>query len=390
MKYRLLPVLGAGLLALTLAGCGGGAAGAQAEYIGIEAAKAAALADAGVAEGEAAFSTAGLDRRNGTDYYAVDFTAGGRSYAYDIDAVTGVVIEGDDGAGAAQTPAGGEDDGPASATPAPAGDTPEQAQARAALDAYLDSLPGSVSVLAVRPSDGLTYARNADQQYYAASLLKAPYALWLYTRASAGEVNLDEVLPGWSRTEEVTLSEEDAAAGLPSPTPRLVTVPDRTARAAVAEMVSKSSNGAAEQLYTRWPATSATGFADFLTGLGLDMTGRNIALSPATSMTGTLSASDAVKILTALQDFFDTGTSDALELKQAFLDARHTYLVADWPMAKKYGNWKGALHDIAIVYAPDPYYAAVFTDWGDPVKVDPQYKEYYRQISALLTDLMES
>ena len=59
-------------------------------------------------------------------------------------------------------------------------------------------------------------------------------------------------------------------------------------------------------------------------------------------------------------------------------------------MAKKYGNWKGALHDIAIVYAPDPYYAAVFTDWGDPAKEDPQYKEYYRQISALLTALMES
>ena len=131
MKYRLLPVLGAGLLALTLAGCGGGAGGAQAEYIGIEAAKAAALADAGVAEGEAAFSTAGLDRRNGTDYYAVDFTAGGRSYAYDIDAVTGVVIEGDDGAGAAQTPAGGEDDGPASATPAPAAETPAAEKAPA-------------------------------------------------------------------------------------------------------------------------------------------------------------------------------------------------------------------------------------------------------------------
>ena len=284
----------------------------------------------------------------------------------------------------------GDEDATPTPTPAPAGDTPEQAQARAALDAYLDSLPGSVSVLAVRPSDGLTYARNADTQYYAASLLKAPYALWLYTRAEAGEVNLDEVLPGWSRTEEVALSEEDAAAGLPSPTPRLVTVPDRTARDAVAEMVSKSSNGAAEQLYTRWPATSATGFTEFLTGLGLDLGGRSIALSPATSMTGTLSAADAVKILTALQAFFDTGTDNALELKQAFLDARHSYLVTDWPMAKKYGNWKGALHDIAIVYAPDPYYAAVFTDWGDPAKVDPQYKEYYRQISALLTALMES
>lgn len=289
---------------------------------------------------------------------------------------------------------GEEDDAGDSAgagpTAVPAGDTPEQAQARAALDAYLDSLPGSVSILAVRPSDGLTYSRNADKQYYGASLLKAPFALWLYTRAEAGELSLDEVLPGWSRTEEVTQSEEDAAAGLPSPTPRLVTVPDRTVRDAVHEMISKSSNGAAEQLYTRWPATAATGFTDFLTSLGLDLGGRSIALSPATSLSGTLSAADAVKILTALQDFFDTGTDDALELKQAFLDARHSYLVTDWPMAKKYGNWTDALHDIAIVYAPDPYYAAVFTDWGDPNQVDPQYKEYYRQISTLLTALMES
>ena len=158
MKYRLLPVLGAGLLALTLAGCGGGAAGAQAEYIGIEAAKAAALADAGVAEGEAAFSTAGLDRRNGTDYYAVDFTAGGRSYAYDIDAVTGVVIEGDDGAGAAQTPAGGEDDGPASATPAPAAETPAAEKTPAAGAQTTETAPAQSTAPAAQSPAAVTGA----------------------------------------------------------------------------------------------------------------------------------------------------------------------------------------------------------------------------------------
>ena len=49
------------------------------------------------------------------DYYAVDFTAGGQSYDYDIDAVTGVVIDSSSGGGTAETPAAGDDDGTASA-----------------------------------------------------------------------------------------------------------------------------------------------------------------------------------------------------------------------------------------------------------------------------------
>ena len=63
-------------------------------YIGADAAKAIALDAAGIAEGTATFASADLENRNGTDYYQVTFTAGGQNYAYDIDAVTGVVISG--------------------------------------------------------------------------------------------------------------------------------------------------------------------------------------------------------------------------------------------------------------------------------------------------------
>ena len=98
MKRKLFPALAAVLilaLALALAGCAPRTA--QAEYIGIDAAKTIALEAAGVSESAAVFSTAGLDRQNGTDYYAVDFTANGRTYAYDIDAVTGVIIDSSEG-----------------------------------------------------------------------------------------------------------------------------------------------------------------------------------------------------------------------------------------------------------------------------------------------------
>lgn len=78
-------------LVLALTGCGH--QNTQATYIGIDAAKAIALDAAGISESGASFSTAELDRRNGTDYYDVEFTANGQEYEYDIDAVTGIVIE---------------------------------------------------------------------------------------------------------------------------------------------------------------------------------------------------------------------------------------------------------------------------------------------------------
>ena len=104
----------AAMLMTGLAGCG--QQGSQAEYIGIDAAKAIALESAGVSEANASFSTAGLDKQNGMDFYAVDFTANGQSYEYDIDAVTGVVISSvTPQSGNEQVTAGAE----ASATPAP-------------------------------------------------------------------------------------------------------------------------------------------------------------------------------------------------------------------------------------------------------------------------------
>ena len=92
MKTKTLTALcAAALITLSLAGCGQQTS--QAEYIGIDAAKAIALESAGVSESSADFSTAGLDKRNGTDFYAVDFTVNGQHYEYDIDAVTGVIID---------------------------------------------------------------------------------------------------------------------------------------------------------------------------------------------------------------------------------------------------------------------------------------------------------
>lgn len=93
MKMRKLPLLMALSLALPLSACQSQPKETIADYIGIDAAKTAALDAAGIPSADAAFSTAGLDNRNGTFFYQVCFAADGTEYEYAIDAFTGVVIE---------------------------------------------------------------------------------------------------------------------------------------------------------------------------------------------------------------------------------------------------------------------------------------------------------
>ena len=66
---------------------------ANVNYIGVDAAKNTALSNANIDASNAVFTEAKLDDKYGTAYYEVDFTANGVEYEYDIDAITGTVIE---------------------------------------------------------------------------------------------------------------------------------------------------------------------------------------------------------------------------------------------------------------------------------------------------------
>lgn len=83
----------AGLAVFLVSGCGGKEK--QLEYIGAPKAKSLALEACGVAASQAEFTSVDMSRQNGQDYYEVEFTALGEEYSYDIDALTGVIIDAD-------------------------------------------------------------------------------------------------------------------------------------------------------------------------------------------------------------------------------------------------------------------------------------------------------
>ncbi|MDO5350378.1 MAG: PepSY domain-containing protein [Lachnospiraceae bacterium] len=87
-------LLAAGIAAsVSMTACGGNAAFSTADYIGIDGAKEAALKAAELSSDDVDFVSAGLDNKNGTFYYQVVFTEQNMEHQYDIDALTGVVIE---------------------------------------------------------------------------------------------------------------------------------------------------------------------------------------------------------------------------------------------------------------------------------------------------------
>lgn len=80
-----------GLTAFFLGGCGRQMNNVA--YIGAEKAKDLALEASGLSAADVTFSGTDMSNRSGTDYYLISFTAAGQQYEYDIDALTGVVIE---------------------------------------------------------------------------------------------------------------------------------------------------------------------------------------------------------------------------------------------------------------------------------------------------------
>lgn len=93
MDKKLIASLFASAALLSLSACQNQSSSSTASYIGIDAAKEAALAAAGISSDQVSFSSAGLDNKNGTFYYEINFSENGMEYEYDIDAITGVVIE---------------------------------------------------------------------------------------------------------------------------------------------------------------------------------------------------------------------------------------------------------------------------------------------------------
>lgn len=82
-----------------------------------------------------------------------------------------------------------------------------------------------------------------------------------------------------------------------------------------------------------------------------------------------LSANDCAIFLEEIYKYFETGTENALLMKDCMIRSQHTVMISvHYPrgtVAHKYGWDIGAFHDMAIIYDDEPYLLVILTDYED-------------------------
>ncbi|MDF2927705.1 MAG: hypothetical protein K0R57_6619 [Paenibacillaceae bacterium] len=221
----------------------------------------------------------------------------------------------------------------------------------APLNQLLASYGEGVSVYYQDLASGFEYAYNGDERYFAASVIKAPYVLYVYTLAREGKADLDERLIYRSAhyakgTGEIKNKLTGTAFSI---------------RELLSYAIRYSDNIALRMLIDRYPVE---GFAAYAAKWGADP-------EPIGNVTGAdMTAREAGLYAEQIYHFIEQEAAGGLQLKKDLMSTRNPMIRSAYPIARKYGWANRSFHDMAIVYAPSPYILAVMSDHDSGSRAD--------------------
>jgi hypothetical protein len=219
----------------------------------------------------------------------------------------------------------------------------------AALDDFIKQYNKSVSVYYENIRDGFVYKYNENKAYNAASVIKAPYCLYIYDLAekgladlSASHVYADEFYIG-GRGIIQTMT-----AGAIFPENELLSL-----------AIRESDNIAMKMLLDKY---GVSGFKEFASGLGAnaDAIGKILYEEP----TARMDLNEAALYMKAIYNYIEGDGAYAAQFKADLLNTTFGGIISEFPVANKYGGSSSlnAFHDAAIVYADSPYILIIMSN----------------------------
>ena len=211
------------------------------------------------------------------------------------------------------------------------------------LNALIKGCGPGVSVSYKDLDSGYTYLYNEEQKYFIASLIKAPYCMYIYDLASQDKCDLNKVY---------TYAVRHKAGG----TGNIQNMPVGT-RFTLEELIGYaikySDNVAMNILKENFPVEDYKAYAK---GLGL-----KYPEDIKNGTNGTITAIDAGIYIEAIHTFINHNTYGS-RLKSYMLATRNPMIVASNPVIRKYGWANASFHDMAIIEAPYPYLLSICTN----------------------------
>jgi len=213
------------------------------------------------------------------------------------------------------------------------------------LDTFLRGYGDTYSVYYQNIETGCAYGYNADKVYYAASVIKAPYCLYIYKLAESSLADLSSVL---------TYNSGDYMEGA-GVIQKMEVGTSFTEYDLLKYAIRNSDNIALRMLVNKY---GTSGFKDFVAE-----TGGNPDF--ITTVAGAkMTAEEAGRFAKEIYNYIEGDNMYSAIFKTDLMSTTNRLIVSDYPIARKYGWWDDAYHDMAIVYSPSPYILVIMSDTG--------------------------
>lgn len=215
---------------------------------------------------------------------------------------------------------------------------------------------------------GFSYSYNVDEIYYAASTIKTLGALYIYTKAASGELDLDETV---KYTSNFVLGSSKKM--------KTHKLGDKISLRTLVEYSITVSDNSAHQMLVSY--IGRNNLKEFGKSLGAQYT------LYGSDNFGSITVTDAIIYMKALNDFINNNGDLGKELQSYFISADQNGLALNdlgIKAAHKYGEYSPYYHDIGIVYDDKPYVVAILT-----AEKKGDYQGKIKEINKHIYDLHE-
>ena len=213
---------------------------------------------------------------------------------------------------------------------------------------------------------GFTVSYNENGKIFAASAIKAPVSIYLYNEASKGNISLDEELTYTSNyynngTGVLKEKEVNTKYSVKTLLSYAIKNSDNAAHNMLMDKYGK------DNIYKYWKEK----------GTNTIFTGND--------NWGLLSAHDAKIYMSELYNFYINDTKYGTDIMNDFIGATTKFITGknEYIVANKSG-WSGSSqHDVAIVFAENPYIVVALSNYG----YDNNYMSYFNKVNDLAYEL---
>ena len=189
---------------------------------------------------------------------------------------------------------------------------------------------------------GYTYAHNADKIYFAASVVKAPYCLYVYDLAEKGQANL-------SSSHKYSSGEYRGGTGVIKNMRTGITF---TENELLKYSIRNSDNIALSKLISKY---GTSGYREFVSNIG----GNSGNVGTVTG--ANMSSREAGLYAKEIYKYIELDNKYGKQFKEDLMSTSNAMIISDFPIARKYGWANNSFHDMSIIYSDSPYILVVMS-----------------------------